>query len=62
MSAQELEQQPLRYTLPQAAELLKISRATLYRRIADGELDVVRDGGRRFVTPDELHRYARRDH
>ncbi len=37
--------------------LLRISRATLSRRMATGEIEFQRDGGRVFFTTDAIERY-----
>lgn len=50
--------QPLRLDIPEAAKALRISRATLYKRIESGELSAQKDGKRRFVTCAELERYV----
>jgi excisionase family DNA binding protein len=47
----------LRHTIDEAAELLRISRASLYDRIRRGLLLVVKDGGRTFVLGSEIDRY-----
>jgi excisionase family DNA binding protein len=41
---------PLVYTVPEAAQLLRISRAFAYELVARGELPVIRLG-RRVVVP-----------
>ena len=46
-----------RYTIEEACQLTRLSRATLYERIAAGRLAVVKDGRRTFVTGAELERY-----
>lgn len=51
---------PLRLEVPEAAGALRISRATLYKRIAAGELTAQKDGKRTFVTVTELQRYVAR--
>lgn len=50
---------PLRLEITEAAQALRISRALLYRRIKEGRIHVVRDGGRVFVSYSELLRYSR---
>jgi excisionase family DNA binding protein len=50
---------PLRYSIAQAAQLLQLSRATLYGRIQEGRLSVQKDGRRTFITAAELARYLR---
>lgn len=41
----------------EAAYRLGVSTKTLYRRRDDGRLEIVRIGGRAFVTDKELRRY-----
>lgn len=48
----------LRYTIPEACEVLGTSRAKLYERIRRGEIAVVRDGRQAFITAEEAARYA----
>ncbi len=40
----------LRFEIKEAAQILRISRATLYERIRDGRIAVQKDGRRTFVT------------
>lgn len=47
----------LRFSIPEAARILRLSRATLYVRIGAGHLKAQRDGRRRYITAEELHRY-----
>ena len=47
----------LRFAISEAARILRLSRATLYERIRDGEIQVQKDGRRRYITTAELHRY-----
>jgi excisionase family DNA binding protein len=51
---------PLRLDIPEAAARLRISRATLYQRIAEGKIHAHKDGARTFVTHAELERYVAR--
>lgn len=51
---------PLRLEIPEAAEALRISRATLYKRIQAGDIAAQKDGKRTFVTRAELERYVER--
>ena len=44
------------YTTAEAAKLIGIGYATLYRRIKDGELIVVRLAGRTLVPKSEVER------
>jgi excisionase family DNA binding protein len=48
---------PLRATITEAAAILRICRAKLYRRIKAGEIAIVKDGSSSFITSDELRRY-----
>ncbi len=48
----------LRFEINEAAHILRISRATLYERIRDGQIAVQKDGRRTFITADELQRYV----
>jgi len=55
--------QPLRYTIPEFAKVQGgISHALVYRRIARGEIRVVKDGDRTFITHEESLRYAKTNH
>jgi excisionase family DNA binding protein len=44
-------------TCDETAELLRCSRRTVERRIAEGELEIVRNGRRVLVTGDSLERF-----
>lgn len=44
-------------SLAEVCELLRLSPKTLQRRIAAGELPVIRDGRRVHVLPADLQRY-----
>jgi excisionase family DNA binding protein len=48
----------LRFEITEAARILRISRATLYKRIRDGSIATQKDGRRTFITASELHRYV----
>lgn len=48
----------LRFEILQAARILRMSRATLYERIRNGDLKAQKDGRRRYITAVELHRYV----
>ena len=48
----------LRYRYAEAAEVLGISKAKIYRRIREGRLTPVYDGAQPFLTHEELCRYA----
>ena len=43
-------------SIPEACEILGVSRATIYRRINDGSVRVVRLGGRVIVPSTEIDR------
>ena len=48
----------LRFEIPEAARILRISRATLYERIREGLITTQEDGRRTFITAAELQRYV----
>ncbi len=50
MNRQTADQLPALLTVPRAAELLGISRASAYRYAASGELPIRRLGGRVYVV------------
>lgn len=50
----------VRYSLNEAAQLLAISRAMLYRRIAENKIDSHMDGRRRFVSARAIDVYCAR--
>ena len=50
--------QKIRYRYAEAAQVLGISRAKIYRRIREGRLTPVLDGAQPFLTHEELMRYA----
>lgn len=52
----------LRLTKREAAYVLNMSLRQLDYRIATGEIKTRRDGGRVYITTDEVRRYAQRDH
>jgi excisionase family DNA binding protein len=54
--------QQLRFAIGEAAQILRISRVTLYRRINAGLIQIQKDGRRSFVTAAELQRYANSSH
>ncbi len=54
MNRQTMDQLPALLTVPRAAELLGISRASAYRYAAAGELPVRRLGGRVYVVTARL--------
>jgi len=39
-----------RYAIDEAAGYLRISRARLYQKVADGEIRLIKDGRRSFVS------------
>jgi len=49
--------EPLVYTIPQAAKELEVSRSTVYRLITDGELESISIRSRRRVRRSALVRY-----
>jgi Helix-turn-helix domain len=49
----------LRFAVPEAARILRISRAQVYNRIQEGVLRPQKDGARTFLTHSELERYVR---
>jgi hypothetical protein len=49
----------LRFAVPEAARILRISRAQIYNRIQEGVLRPQKDGARTFLTQSELERYVR---
>lgn len=48
-----------RYTIPEAAKYLRVSRATIYNDIAAGLLATIKDRKRRFVPGSEIARRSR---
>lgn len=48
----------LRFEVPEAARILRMSRAQLYNRIHDGALKPQKDGARTYITRSELERYV----
>jgi excisionase family DNA binding protein len=48
----------LRFAIPEAAQILRISRAQLYNRIQEGALKPHKDGSRTYLTCTELERYV----
>jgi len=48
----------LRFDIPEAARILRLSRATLYERIRTGQIATQKDGRRTYVTGEELQRYV----
>lgn len=48
----------LQYSMDEAARLLSMSRRSLERMAADGELKTIKPRGRRFVPATEIERLA----
>ena len=48
----------LRFAVPEAARILRMSRALLYKRISDGAIKPQKDGARTYITRVELERYV----
>ncbi len=51
-------QERLLYRIPEAAQLVAISRATFYKEIGRGAIKTVRIGGAVRIAADELRRYV----
>lgn len=51
-----LDEKP-RYSISEVLSLLGVSAPTLYRRMREGKLRVVKDGRRSFVMRQEFERY-----
>jgi hypothetical protein len=47
-----------RYSLPESAATLRLSMPTLYKRMAAGQIEVIRDGARTYVHGTELIRQS----
>ena len=58
MSQQTDSLPQLRFDIPEAAHILRLSRATLYERIRTGQIATQKDGRRSYVTGEELQRYV----
>lgn len=56
----EVSSSSMRYTVREAATLLRIGRATLYARAKAGQIRLSKDGSRTFVNRDEITRYLAR--
>ena len=52
----------LRLAIGEAAQILRISRVTLYQRINAGLIQIQKDGRHSFVTASELQRYVNASH
>jgi hypothetical protein len=50
--------EPLRLTIHQAAQMLAISPAQIYRRLQSGDIKGQKDGASTYILPDELRRYV----
>jgi hypothetical protein len=48
----------LRFDLNEAAQILRMSRATLCQRVRDGLIKTQKDGRRSFIAASELDRYV----
>jgi excisionase family DNA binding protein len=48
----------LRFEISEVAHILRLSRATLYERIRDGQIKTQKDGRRSYITDAELERYV----
>lgn len=48
----------LRFEIPEAARIRRISRTTLYERIREGLITTQKDGRGTFITAAELQRYV----
>lgn len=58
MNSNTFDALPLLLPVPQAAELLGISRASAYRLAAAGELPSRRLGGRIYIVTSELRQFV----
>jgi hypothetical protein len=50
----------LRFDINEAREILRMSRAQLYNRIAEGAIAIQKDGARTYISLRELERYVER--
>ena len=48
----------LRFSIAEAAQILRMSRALLYNRICEGTIRPQKDGARTYITRAELERYV----
>jgi hypothetical protein len=48
----------LRFEIPEAAHILRMSRAQLYIRIGEGTIKPQKDGCRTYITRAEIERYV----
>jgi excisionase family DNA binding protein len=58
MSQQTDSLPQLRFDIPEATRILRLSRATLYERIRTGLIKTQKDGRRSYITAEELQRYV----
>jgi excisionase family DNA binding protein len=58
MSQQSDSLPQLRFDIPEATRILRLSRATLYERIRAGLIKTQKDGRRSYITAEELQRYV----
>jgi excisionase family DNA binding protein len=58
MSQQTDSLPQLRFDIPEATRILRLSRATLYERIRAGLIQTQKDGRRSYITAEELQRYV----
>ena len=56
---QRSELPALRFEIPEASRILRMSRAQLYHRIGEGAIRIQKDGARTYITMGELERYPR---
>ena len=48
----------LRYSIAEAARMVRMSRAQIYKRVDEGVLRPQKDGARTYFTHNELERYV----
>jgi Helix-turn-helix domain len=48
----------LRFEIQEASDILRMSRAQVYNRIAQGAIKAQKDGARTYITLRELERYV----
>jgi hypothetical protein len=48
----------LRFEIREAARILRMSRAQIFRRIQEGSIKPQKDGARTYITRPELERYV----
>jgi len=49
----------LRFEISEACHILRMSRAQLYHRIAEGAIKIQKEGARTYITTGELERYVK---